>query len=390
MVTGREIAQLFPSQELGRRFFDIAMEVARDDAHVIQQRAIFEISHSDGSASLGLELINRAEKIKPTDRTVRHTKANILRACASKGRNPLVREEFRSAARASLSTLTLGDAKKSHGFHTLALVLLEEIRDDLTREKSSIEDRVLIEKLGELQKVIRTGLSIFPDEARLLAAEAEYQKLLRQAGRALQLMTRAFERNKRLDWIAVRLALEFRDAGKLPKAIETLQSCLQANPSSKEANYWLGRLYADSNDSKQQLLAIECLRRAFTRGDNNYVAQLWYAGSLFLAKRYDEATAIFEELRRLPVASDFKRHPIGTVRDEKAKYIVFDGVVAKKEEGFMFLSLNNVDRDVFVYRGSVVAGDWKGLRNGSPISAKLAFTYRGPCAVDVGVRAAGS
>jgi SIR2-like domain len=52
IVTGREIAELFPSQLLGRQFFDAAMEVAGQDAAILQQRANFEISHSGGSRAM--------------------------------------------------------------------------------------------------------------------------------------------------------------------------------------------------------------------------------------------------------------------------------------------------------------------------------------------------
>ena len=98
IVTGREIAELFPSQELGRRFFDIALEVAGSEPSLFQQRAIFEINHSGGSAEVGLHWIEKAEALRPHDRAIQHTKGNILRACASGARNNLLRDEYRRRA----------------------------------------------------------------------------------------------------------------------------------------------------------------------------------------------------------------------------------------------------------------------------------------------------
>ena len=72
MVTGREIAQLFSSPELGRQFFEAAIDVAGEEASVFQQRAIFEIDHAGGSAELGLEWIEKAEKLRTRPRYSAH------------------------------------------------------------------------------------------------------------------------------------------------------------------------------------------------------------------------------------------------------------------------------------------------------------------------------
>jgi hypothetical protein len=385
MIAGREIAQLFPSQELGRRFFDIAIEVAGPDASVIQQRAIFEINHAGGSPELGLTWIEKAERLRPYDRAIRHTKGNILRACAAAAKNPLKRDELRKAAHQTLAPLAHSDARQPHGFHTLALVLLDDIREYLVEKGASKdeEDRALIGKLEELQKVIRTGLSIFPEEARLLAVESEYYKIIQNHRRALQSLSKAFQRNKRLDWIAVRLANVHRLAGDREQSATILREAIEANPSSKEANFALGRLMADSSDQGERRTAVKYFRRAFTKGDSNFTAQLWYARELFLTGRYDEADIIFTELAQVHIAAEVKRTIIGIVRNDDGSPRLFKGTVVTREEGFVFVSFPDLPKNIFIFRGEVRARDWNQIRIGSGIEGKIGFTYRGPCGSDV-------
>ena len=385
IVTGREIAQIFPSQELGRRFFDAAIEVAGQEASVLQQRAIFEINHAGGSPEVGLTWIERAERIRPHDRAIRHTKGNILRACAAGAQNSLRRDEYRKAAFETLAPLAGSDARQPHGFHTLALVHLDDIRDYLATRGASKEgeDRVLIHKLEELQKIIRNGLAMFPEESRLLATESEYYKLIQNDRRALQSLKQAFERNKRLDWIAVRLANVYRLGGNRDESILVLRKSIEANPSSKDANFALGRLLAESADREERRAASEYLRRGFTKGDSNFTAQLWYGRELFLAGRYGDADGIFAELSRVALSSEVKRTVVGIVRNEDGGSKVFRGAIVRREEGFLFVGFADFAKDIFVFRGEVRSADWSKARLGALVEAKIGFTYRGPCGAEV-------
>lgn len=385
MVTGREIAGLFPSQELGRQFFDLAISIADSDPAVLQQRAIFEINHSGGSPKVGLEWIEKAEKIRPHDRSIRHTKGNILRACANAEKNSLKKDELRRAAKYALAPLANTDARQPHGFHTLALVWLDDIRDYLEQKGDSIEteDRVLVEKLEELQRVIRNGLSVFPDESRLLAAESEYYKLIQNDKRALQSLSKAFERNRRLDWIAVRLANVYRLAGDMPTAEKILRSAVDVNPSSKDANFALGRILADADGDSDTPTAVEYLRRAFTKGDSNFGAQLWYGRELFIAGRTQEANAIFNELSKVPIASGIKKRIVGAIKLKDGSPKIYRGTVVKKDEGYLFIAFDQFESDIFAFRGEVRSSNWNLIKLGFDVEAKIGFTYRGPCAFDV-------
>ena len=259
--------------------------------------------------------------------------------------------------------------------------MLDDIRDYLDEHKSAKEneDRVLLAKLEELQTAIRNGLSQFPQEPRLLTVEAEYYKILENERQALQLLKRAFERNKRLDWIAVRLSSVYRRREERSEAISVLKQSVEANPASKDANFALGRLLADSDNEIERASALEILRRSFTRGDSNFTAQLWYARELFLAERFDEADGIFSTLKRVHISSDVKRTITAVLRNEAGKAKNFLGVVAKKEEGFIFVSFDDFAKDLFVFRGEVSKDDWAKLSAGTRVVGEIGFTFMGPC-----------
>ncbi|MDX1940289.1 MAG: SIR2 family protein [Saprospiraceae bacterium] len=385
MATGREIAELFPSQDLGRQFFEVAIKASGNDAAILQQRAIFEISHAGGNAEIGLTWIEKAESLRPQDRSIRHTKGNILRACANSSRNSLRRDKFRTDAIRTLTSLLGTDAKQSHGFHTYSLILLDGIRDYLSEntDTKNNEDRILNEKLEELQKALSNGLSLFPEEARLLAAEAEYFKLLQDNQRALQSLELAFRRNKRLDWIAVKLSKIYREKGDSAKSIAILKEAIDVNTSSKEANFALGKMLTYSSSISERQQATEYLRRGFTKGDSNFTEQLWYARELFLNERFDEAKAIFSELEKLRIASDIKRRIIGIIGSTEGGAIIFKGTIIKKEEGYLFVNFSGHKKDIFVPRSEVQYTDWQEVKVGNNVQGKVGFTYRGPCGTDV-------
>ena len=323
IANGREIAQMFSSQELGRHLFDAAQLAAGEDANLFQQRAIFELRHSGGDKKRALSLITQAEKLRSGDKSIRHTKATILRALANEEHNDLRRAELRRQCRAILAPLTGQDATQPHGFHTIALLAFDEVREEKDRIEAysqaggSLEaiERVFLERLGDLQKAIQAGLSRFPGEPRLLSVEADYLVLLSKSDQAFRSLERAFRKNPRIDWIATRLARMYVDRDNYKQAVETLRTCLWNNASSKDANYRIGILLSESHDEAERNSAIEYFRRAFTIGDANYNAQSWYARALFLGKFYVEANRIFAHLRRVALPSELKRRTFAIIKD---------------------------------------------------------------------------
>ena len=178
--------------------------------HALQQRALFEMAHAGGSLSVAEDNLTEALAIAPYERTIQHTYANLKRMQANQTSNSLLKSKLRVDSRRHLRKLVDNETRTSHGYHTLILVLLDDLRDLLESKKSGeldqMDERQMVELVKDIELQIREGQQRFPDEERLLSAEVLFRELLEEDGRAIEVLRRAFDKNPRSEWIAVRMA----------------------------------------------------------------------------------------------------------------------------------------------------------------------------------------
>ena len=89
LVRGRNVAAMFPNVNLGRLLFEKAEAVAKSDAFVLHQRAVFELNHSQGSLDAASDAAVGASKLNPGNRSIRHTQAEVARRQALETQDPL-------------------------------------------------------------------------------------------------------------------------------------------------------------------------------------------------------------------------------------------------------------------------------------------------------------
>lgn len=94
--------------------------------------------------------------------------------------------------------------------------------------------------------------------------------------KAKELLEEAFHQNNRSPYLASRLSSMYENEGFSDKAIDVLKQTLGAQPADKDLNYKMGVLLSkEENKNLDDILFY--LRRSFTKGDNRYHAQFWYA-----------------------------------------------------------------------------------------------------------------
>ena len=113
---GRLMADIFASQELGRRFYERCERIVGKEPHLLQQRAIFEMAHPGGSLEKAEQYLQDALTVAPYERSIQHTFANLKRRQANAANNPLLRGKLRRDSRGYLVGLARGDARTPHGF----------------------------------------------------------------------------------------------------------------------------------------------------------------------------------------------------------------------------------------------------------------------------------
>ena len=202
---------------------------------------------------------------------------------------------------------------------------------------------------------------------------------LDQTDQAQRLLERAFDKNPRQDWLAVRLARRYQDSEESDKRLSVLQRCLELNPNSKIVHLELGRLHADDENHHQ---AMEHFRRSFTKSDNNYEAQFWYARELFLQGEFAQAISQFNYIHaNAPGRFRQRTNAVVKTSSEARRYA---GRLERKEEGYAFLAVEQMAQyRVFAARAESDIEVWETLNLGDRVTFELGFTRRGPRACSV-------
>jgi tetratricopeptide (TPR) repeat protein len=382
LIRGRGIAEIFPSIEIGRLFYDRVQDAVPNDPFVYHQRAVFEMQHPGGSLILAAAAAARAFELNSSNTSIQHTQGEIARRLANQTDDPLRKRALRRLSREKIGGET--GRLSEYDLNTQARLAIDEFRELATSLEVADENQppaALIEAAKEAESAIQRGLQLFPESSDLLATEATLREYLDQAGRAQRALERAFTLNPRQDWLAVRLAQKYLANHNVSAAKRVLETCLRDNPSSKNAHLELGRLLIISGDKSA---GLEHLKRSFTEGDNHYEAQFWYARELFLAGRELDAEKLFASINDRSPGRFRPRSAALAEKDGAA--VIFEGRVTRKEEGYAFVKLPQFVSDVFASRAESSLADWDKIRTGSDVQCNVGFTRRGPRATTVSAR----
>ena len=373
LIRGRSVASMFPSIELGRLLYEKAEIAGKAEAFVAHQHAVFELHHREGSLAVAEEAATRAAQLNPRSRSIRDTQAEIARRQALATSDPLRKQSYRRVARTKISG---EDGPLSeYDMHTRARVAIDELRE-LIAKQPNITDAsspAFLAATKEAETAIYNGRAQSPENAEMLAAEADFRDLLNQAPQALNALERAFALNPRQDWLAIRLAKRYAQAGDEQRAVEVLRRCLKDNPNSKPAHFEIAQFLKATGGSRD--LIVDHLRKSFSQGDNNFEAQFWYARELFSSNRAREAETVFADLaERAP--GKFRTEASAPVLRGDGRLRSFDGVIVRKEEGYAFATVFDFGVEIFASRADSIRSDWDRIRTNSAISCGLAFSRR--------------
>lgn len=380
IIRGHNVKNLFSNVELGRLIYDKAEKIAVDDSFVLQQRAIFEMNHSNGSLNFAENSILRAMELNPNSNIISHTAAEIARRQASNTSDPLKKSALRRQAYERLDTRAKLSGSE-YVYHTLSLLALEELKEALGGSSySDVQfDRTVTDAVKKVERAIQAGLQADPDNASLLSTESQLRDLLEQSEVALKALDKAFERNPHQDWLAVRLAQRYSAKGDVSSEIAILKKCLDVNPSSKSAHLAYGKALA-KQDSKNPLI-IDHFRRGFTVGDDRYDAQFWYARELFIRGLHSEAREVFRLIHeRAP--RDFRFRP-SSIIEEYGHPKEFSGKLERKEDGYCRVRMDNIEEWLFCLRSETDGADWQSLVPGRDVNFEIGFSRRGPVGVNL-------
>jgi tetratricopeptide (TPR) repeat protein/cold shock CspA family protein len=369
MLRAKVVHELFPSYEDAKAIYSSATEIFGEDAYLLQQKANYERIRPNGNLPLAQTLLDKARQLEPSDSTIVHTLAEVLRARAEAADKRLERARLRNEARAVLRSIALTAPAARYASVTGLKLCNDRVRDVLTFDSST--DRDIDEAVRDAERAFENAKQRYPGDRFVLTAESEFAK-------------RARTSNPRDPFIASRLAAILIGKGDIDTALVYVREALESNPGDKRLNFQYAELLRAKVETPPEDLTYY-YRRAFTKWDYNYESQFWYARFAFESNDLEmvqESKEVFKHLRDIPMSYEERirvRDAVGGQSDPRQ----FFGTITRVEATHGFVSIDGRGDWVFFHETDVAERVWDHLSSGTRVIFAIGFSLRGPKALDL-------
>jgi len=382
LIRGRSVFELFPHHEDAMAIYDIANEIAGEDAYLYQQRANYERLRPNGDYDYAETLIKRARELEPHNKSIIHTAAELSRMQAEKSQLSLERIKYRKNARSFLSELTSGTDAGSYRFSTLVKLAIDDLKDLLKSDHTTDQD--IGEAIRGVEKWLEQGNQKHPDDQYLLSLEADLGKLLDDSERVRNALDKAFKANPRDPYIAGRYSRVLESAGEQLTARECIKAALESNINDRNLNFRYATLLRHSNPEDHALLSYH-YRRAFTKWDDNYEGQFWFGRYYYESDDVDKQTEskeVFRHLRSAPIEHDKRIRVRDWIRESASKK-QFTGSIVKMEPSHGFVIVDGRGDRIFFHKSNTENDIWPSLSSRMRVIFNIGFSFGGPVATSL-------
>ncbi len=369
LMKGRSIVELFPDYQDAIRLYEKAREV-NDDPHLMQQEAIFERLRPNGNLSRSVDLLVSAHQKAQWDKSIVHTLAETLRAAANKNSSSAKRNALRRDAKKHLSDLSSNQLHKEYAAGTLALIGLDELRDQIANGES---EHSIEEKIRDVEKQVSALKRKFPQNEFAASIEANFAALLKDDDRTTKALKRANQLNPKDAFLALRLAKRYLDEGASLEAQQVLEAGLEQNRGDQNLNFAFAELLRKDGGTEDSVLAYH-YRRAFHPTDDNYEAQFWWARYVVLGddeREVKEANRVFNRLRKAQMPYETRIR----IRDMEPESRRFSGSVRSVGPNYCLAQLKGSSTWLLVNKTDFE--DYSSVKVGRSVEFSVAFSYSG-------------
>ncbi|MFV9645489.1 MAG: SIR2 family protein [Desulfobacterales bacterium] len=376
LLKARPLIELFSDPQMIRQIYSIGEKRDVNNPFLMQQEAIFEMNSLGGSLDKASSILQKAHKMAPHIRSISHSLSELALKKAERAGSFIEKNKYRQEARTIAVQLIQNSSIKSHPIHTLLKIGIDELNDSIAND----DEPTLQRKIKAIEQELQRAVQLFPDDSFIFDTEAKFSALIDRYPRAIESLKKAFSLNKRSGYIAIRLAKMYENQKDIPNATQVLKDCLEANPSDKSVNYKLATLLAKNHLGSLAEIKFY-LRRSFTEGDSNYSAQFWFARCLYIENDFEGAYKIFYYLRGINLDVRIKREPRGIIH-ENDHPVDYHGIVANLESSYGFLLRDELQDRIFAHKYHSEEY-WASLMPHRRVTFNLAFSYRGPAAINI-------
>jgi tetratricopeptide (TPR) repeat protein len=295
---------------------------------------------------VALEAINKALALAPTDKARLHTKANILRRQALEASNEIKRAHLRSEAIRLLNTI---DQKGGRDFVMSITIHIDELNDLLKAPgQGDLIQRAITESIQHIERTLVTANSRYEADPYILQTEARYRELIKQDNRAFAALKRAYELNRSLTHIALRLSRVLSDRGKDDEAVEVLTDTLARAPS-KELRFELGRILSELPDRGRAEEITKLFEGSFDPDDHLVLRRLYLLREYWRRGQNEKFWQLQKQLRQMDAPRHLRQQP-NLLICSNGKPVLHSGRVRRKEADYCFISPDGGGPDVFLHR----------------------------------------
>lgn len=374
LTNAKQLLGLFHNKDYIKQIYKVAQMRVGDHHMLLQQEAIFEMTREDGDLDRATEVLHKATRLAPYSQVIIHSLAVLAHKKAQVARTDIERAKYREEAKVAARRLIQERTVTPHPYNTLIEIGIEELQEIMDLQN----DRQIELKVKEIEQQIIRASQVFPDDSYILEKESQFNDLLGKHNHAILALERALAKNKKNVYVALRLSKMYQRDGKIAQAISILRSCVDQNPDDKDVNFNLARTLMKEIDPPTSEILFH-LRRGFTYGDTNHLAQFLYARLSYLNGDFTEANKIFSGLAdaNLDNRTKYKPRDVVTKNGIPVKY---SGTLSRPESSYAFIKTDKYQDEIYTnidYNDKV---EWKKLGYHDRVIFELAFNYKGPVA----------
>ena len=379
---GRNLVSDIREAEFGRSVFRAAMKTAPDEPFILQQWAIFELHHKEGSLDEADALIRKAADRNPTSNSIKHTHASICRRRAIEAKSPLAKEKYRRLAKERLSEMqSRVDSYAPNLRAQIAIDELSDIEKSLPESPSEGELAKLQDSLEKTENLVSRASQMFPEDAQILQTVARFNRLLSQEDRAIRALELSWKAGPKGSSVAVKLARHYANQEEDEKSLAILQSALERDSSDHRAHLEMARYLFRKEPARRDEIHQHFMR-SYSPNDMRFEARYLHAQYLFYVGRSLESKELFAEIDQTSPPSFRRRAPTGDTVIS-ARIDRHEGTIVSLRATVAFIRCSSYPSSIFAHANDTKEHVWRTLRTGDGICYKVRFNRAGPVALDI-------
>lgn len=375
MIKANNLLDLFnKNHDLICKLYDKAEEENYNDTFVLQQKAIYEMKRPNGNFSKAKEYLSIAEANEPRNTSIKHSKAELyIKIAEFATRTQIEMEQYLNEANKIIEDICFNNQVSTYCYSSRIKIGLIRLNYYIN---NNISEEGIKEIINNIELNLIKGLQAFPNEPILLQYEADLATILKNKERVCDSLEKAFIANPRNSNIGIRLAKLYKDINENDKAIQVLDTAIEANRSDAKIKYLKAKILFEMNELKYREDIIYLLEKSYNNNDRNFDGKLLYGRELFISRYYQKCFEVFDTLKDMYINEEVKN---------KINYPILNnyyGEIVNKQVNYLFIKVDNISRDIFAHLNQNEK-IWELLNVGDKIKFNIGFNFKGPVAYDI-------